>query len=105
MEGRVEPIYMITESQIKQMAEMAAQMTVDKLRKKEVGTTCNKAEAAELIGVTRATIYSMIIDGRLKTTADGKRILTSSVDAYISDREQIDKQARESRRIYKRSYV
>ena len=104
MEGRVEQIYMITESQIQKMAEMVAQMTADKLRKKEVGTTCNKAEAAELIGVTRATIYSMVVDGRLKTTADGKRILTSSVDAYIRDREMMDKQARENRRVYK-SYV
>lgn len=104
MEGRVEQIYMITESQIQKMAEMVAQMTADKLRKKEVGTTCNKAKAAELIGVTRATIYSMVVDGRLKTTADGKRILTSSVDAYIRDREMMDKQARENRRVYK-SYV
>lgn len=64
---------------------------VDRLYKKilearndprKYGESCNKNEAAEILGVTRCTVYNMLKDGRIKSTSDGKRIVTSSVVAY-----------------------
>lgn len=46
----------------------------------------NKTEAANALGVTRATIYNMLADGRLKATASG-RVLTKSVTEYIRNRD------------------
>lgn len=40
----------------------------------------NKTEAADALGVTRATIYAMLSDGRLKQNAMGKVITESVVE-------------------------
>ena len=42
----------------------------------------DKSRAAQLLGVTRATIYKMVRDGRLMETADS-RIATRSIAEYI----------------------
>lgn len=52
----------------------------------------DKTSAAKAIGVTRATVYKMIEDGRLKTNGMGK-ILNSSVEALMKEGEQIHKRA------------
>ena len=77
-------IYMITQEQIVQIIRgvMEAVKEEKKLSKK-LGETCTKEDAARAIGVTRCTIYNMIADGRLKTNADGKRVLTQSVYDYL----------------------
>ena len=52
----------------------------------------DKTSAAKAIGVTRATVYKMIADGRLKTNGMGK-ILSSSVEALMKAGEPIRKRA------------
>ena len=45
------------------------------------GASMNKTEAANELGVTRATIYKMLEDGRLSLSMDGK-VNTQSVYEY-----------------------
>lgn len=47
------------------------------------GEMMNKTEAARLLGVTRATVYAMLADGRIKGTSNGKNVLTRSVVEYL----------------------
>ena len=47
------------------------------------GETVRKDEAARILGVTRATVYSMLADGRLESCCEGRRVLTRSIAAYI----------------------
>lgn len=46
------------------------------------GWTMDKTKAAKLLGVTRATVYTMIADGRLEQLADG-RIPAKSIADYL----------------------
>lgn len=43
------------------------------------GGYVNKTEAAKLIGVSRATVYDMIKDGRLSTDPEGRFVKTSDI--------------------------
>lgn len=52
------------------------------MRSEERGETCDKTQAAVLLGVTRCTVYNMIKDGRIQTTSDGRRVVTQSIDEY-----------------------
>lgn len=47
------------------------------------GSSVSKAEAARMLGFSRASIYHMIEDGRLKTSSDGKRVDVDSINAYM----------------------
>ena len=48
----------------------------------------NKTEAANMLGVTRATIYAMLADGRLKASMGGKAISLASIEAFIRSESQ-----------------
>lgn len=43
----------------------------------------SKSDAARMLGVSRATVYTMVKDGRLTATSDGKRVMTRSIVAYL----------------------
>lgn len=45
---------------------------------------CDKSYAAKLLGVTRATVYSMIANGRISTGYEGKRVSVRSIYRYIN---------------------
>ena len=47
------------------------------------GESVDKSKAAILLGVTRATVYQMIKDGRLVTTHEGRRVSTRSIFQYM----------------------
>ena len=48
------------------------------------GQHVNKSCAAEIIGVTRATVYAMLADGRLEGVCYGKRVSIQSIALYLS---------------------
>lgn len=48
------------------------------------GQHVNKSCAAEIIGVTRATVYAMLADGRLESVCYGKRVSVQSIALYLS---------------------
>lgn len=56
-----------------------------------------KTEAAEEIGVTRATIYAMIADGRLKESNSGRVIAQSVADLLYETVEKRKRRKRGSR--------
>ena len=48
------------------------------------GQHVTKSCAAEIIGVTRATVYAMLKDGRLEGVCYGKRVSIQSIARYLS---------------------
>ena len=57
------------------------------------GASMNKTEAANELGVTRATIYKMLEDGRLSMSMDGK-VNTQSVYEYAELKRRISPKRR-----------
>lgn len=47
------------------------------------GETVGKTEAAGILGVTRATVYNMIADGRIQSGCGGKRVSVRSIADYM----------------------
>lgn len=47
------------------------------------GKYVKKSDAAIILGVTRATVYAMLADGRLRATHGGSRVATKSIEEYI----------------------
>ena len=52
------------------------------------GEFVDKTTAAKLLGVTRATVYSMLKDGRISSAYEGKRISVRSIYRYMHAREK-----------------
>lgn len=52
------------------------------------GEFVDKTTAARILGVTRATIYTMIADGRLRAGCAGKRVMVASIAAYLHSKEK-----------------
>ena len=102
MDGR---ICMITDDQIDQIVDRLYQRVLEARRTpNEIGETCNKNDAAKLLGVTRCTVYNMIKDGRIRTTSDGRRVVTQSIDEYKNKVEKDPNSFKKQRR-GRRSYV
>ena len=47
------------------------------------GEFVDKTTAAQILGVTRQTIYALIADGRLQVGCAGKRVNVYSIAAYL----------------------
>lgn len=47
------------------------------------GEFVNKTTAAQILGVTRATIYTMLHDGRIEGACEGKKVSTRSIARYL----------------------
>ena len=51
----------------------------------QYGPFVNKTQAAAILGITRATIYTMIHDGRLTGKMGGTKVSTESIEKYIEN--------------------
>lgn len=81
-----EAVYMLTSDQIDQIAQRMCDMIEERKNKSQIESiyrkkTCSKSEAARHMKASRATIYNMIADGRLKANSSGK-ILVQSIIEY-----------------------
>ena len=47
------------------------------------GTYVDKSTAARILGVTRATVYAMLADGRIEGACEGKRVDVRSIARYL----------------------
>lgn len=47
------------------------------------GKYVDKSTAARIIGVTRATVYAMLADGRIEGACSGRRVDVRSIARYI----------------------
>lgn len=47
------------------------------------GEYVDKTVAARILGVTRATVYTMLADGRIKGACEGRRVSVSSIAQYM----------------------
>ena len=47
------------------------------------GKYVDKTTAAQILGVTRATVYAMLADGRIEGACEGKRVDVRSIARYI----------------------
>jgi len=48
------------------------------------GDHVDKTQAAKILGITRATVYAMLADGRLEGACQGKRVSMESIARYIA---------------------
>lgn len=48
------------------------------------GKYVDKPTAARILGVTRATVYAMLKDGRIEGACEGKRVDVRSIARYIT---------------------
>lgn len=68
------------------------------LREKELveqyGEYVDKSTAAQIIGVTRATVYAMLADGRIKGAFGGKRVDVRSIARYMCTGKQKNRRNR-----------
>ena len=102
MDGK---ICMITDDHIDKIVDRLYQKIMEaRNTPSEIGETCNKNDAAKLLGVTRCTVYNMIKDGRLRVTTDGRRVVTQSIDAYKNMSEK-DPDGIKKQRRGRKSYV
>ena len=49
----------------------------------QYGEYVDKTETAKILGVTRATVYAMLKDGRIEGACEGKRVDVRSIARYI----------------------
>ena len=61
--------------------EQAAELLVERY-----GESVDKTVAARLLGVTRATVYAMLADGRICGACAGRRVDVRSIARYLSQR-------------------
>lgn len=52
------------------------------------GECCKIEQACEALNVSRTTVYRMVVDGKIKTVLDGKRIDVRSMAAYLESRQE-----------------
>ena len=48
------------------------------------GESVDKTVAARVLGVTRATVYAMLADGRINASCGGRRVDVRSIAQYLS---------------------
>ena len=48
------------------------------------GKYVDKSTAARIIGVTRATVYAMLADGRIEGACSGRRVAVRSIARYMA---------------------
>lgn len=76
----------MTLEKLAQIGELLRSETLER-RENELfdryGEHVDKSTAARILGVTRATVYAMLKDGRIKGACGGKRVDVRSIARYI----------------------
>ena len=81
LEQRVRALEMLVQG-----GELLRSETLERKEKELVdkyGEHVDKSTAAKILGVTRATVYTMLKDGRIKGACEGKRVDVRSIARYI----------------------
>ena len=55
------------------------------------GESVDKTVASRMLGVTRATVYAMLADGRIAGACEGRRVDVRSIARYLSRPSQRDR--------------
>lgn len=83
-----------TLEKLAQIGELLRSETLE-LREKELveqyGEYVDKSTAAQIIGVTRATVYAMLADGRINGAYSGRRVDVRSIARFIHSSERKEK--------------
>lgn len=62
------------------------------------GEYVDKTVAAQILGVTRATVYAMLADGRIVGACAGKRVDVRSIASYLTRQTTMDENKRQSKK-------
>ena len=74
---------------LEKLAQIGELFRDDSLMRKEAalvahyGAHVDKSTAAQILFVTRATVYAMLEDGRIKGACEGKRVDVRSIARYM----------------------
>lgn len=55
------------------------------------GSNVDKSMAAKILGVTRATVYAMLADGRIEGAYGGSRVDVRSIERFINSSNRKDR--------------
>ncbi|MBQ7824863.1 MAG: helix-turn-helix domain-containing protein [Clostridia bacterium] len=55
------------------------------------GESVDKTMASKMLGVTRATVYAMLADGRIRGACEGRRVDVRSIARYLARTSQRNK--------------
>jgi excisionase family DNA binding protein len=61
------------------------------------GEYVDKTAAAEILGVTRATIYAMLADGRIESACAGRRVDVRSIARYMNRSGSVRRRGRKTK--------
>jgi len=82
MEKRILTTY--TETEFQQMIEQAfAEYDKRKTSEQAAGKNYSFAKVAQMFGRSHTTIKNLVKAGKLKTTADGRRITQAAINEYL----------------------
>ena len=76
----------LTLEKIAQIGELFRDESLMRTEKELVdmyGKYVDKSTAARILGVTRATVYAMLEDGRIEGACEGKRVDVRSIARYL----------------------
>lgn len=73
------------QANIQEVVITTAKYIFDQLSKKDRPVTVKRAQAAKLIGKSKSTISKMILDQRIRTTADGSAITYTEIERYLNE--------------------
>lgn len=71
------------EESAKQLIDVLAGCVANKIQRIYLGETISKAQAADVLDVSTGTVRNMLLDGRLKLSADGNAVDRQSVLDYM----------------------
>lgn len=66
--------------------EHAVRMRREEALVGQYGESVDKTVAAKMLGVTRATVYAMLADGRIAPACAGRRVDVRSIAGYLTQR-------------------
>lgn len=90
LEQRVRALEMLVQG-----GELLRSETLERKEKELVdkyGEHVDKSTAARILGVTRATVYAMLKDGRIEGACEGKRVDVRSIARFICSNKRREKE-------------
>ena len=84
---KLDQMIVLTLEKLAQIGELFRDESLMRTEKELVdmhGKYVDKSTAARILGVTRATVYAMLADGRIEGACSGRRVAVRSIARYMA---------------------